>query len=476
MQAARDFENKLVDSIYPILLISQAITVTGTHGFCIPHWFALVCTYSLCYMRYPLLQFLLVILCLANDERVGKAEIEATESYCEKITLAASVWLDHVDKPASLETETSASSASFSRQAPAEEVENNGENIQRSLAMSHMPTSQQRKRNVLWYVWISVGTVLGQELCPQQHPQLHGEHGPWSEMAAVGSGLVTRLGSEAEKPKEACIQQPEKWKKGRWEAREAWETDLSTQSEMANSCPRLLGDQGRAKRQQEDGSDSTESECNKTCGTIARGAGAVELLTGELPRRPPSGCAGQGGSSQKDYHDRSKETYWPVDKSEEGPGQYARSETQAHASLEEAYHQPSGEHKGSIATVSTGYGRLRELRVGAGCNVRQLEEGHPADEDMKAIKEVDSGLLAGGADMPIDLEAEETPQGQGRTEVDADDMNRLQESFMECIAAAAEGKRPKLKQEELNAGDRARSRSRGRGEAEEAKDTIRKDL
>ena len=96
------------------------------------------------------------------------------------------------------------------------------------------------------------------------------------------------------------------------------------------------------------------------------------------------------------------------------------------------------------------------------------QQSTPADEDMKAIKEVDSGLLAGGADMPIDLEVEEPQQGQGRTEVDADDMNRLQESFMECIAAAAEGKR--------NAGERPRSRSRHRGETEEGKETVRKDL
>lgn len=90
----------------------------------------------------------------------------------------------------------------------------------------------------------------------------------------------------------------------------------------------------------------------------------------------------------------------------------------------------------------------------------------PAEEDMKAIKEVDSGLLAGGAEMPIEVDGEEPSPGPGRTEVDADDMNRLQESFMECIAAAAEGKR----------GERPRSRSRRRGETEEGKETIRKDL
>ena len=428
-------------------------------------------------MRLSILQLLLVILCFANDERVGKAEIEATKSYCEKITLAASVWLDLVEKPASLETETSAISASFSRQASAEESESNGENSQRSLAMSHMPTSQQRKRNVLWSVWISVGTVLGQELCPQQHPQLHGEHGPWSELATVGSGLDTRLGSEAEEPKETCLQQPEKRKKGRWEAREAWETDLPIQSEMANSCPRLLEDQGWTKRQQEAGSDSTENEYNKTCRAITRSAGVVGIPTGELSRRPPSGCAGQGGSSKEDHHDRSKEAYWPVDQSEEGPGQYARGETQAHASMEAACHQPCREHKSTIAAVSTGHGRLRELRVGAGCNVRQLEDGHPADHAAvyasrrRHESHKGSGLgitLAGGADMPIEVDAEEPQQGQGRTEVDADDMNRLQESFMECIAAAAEGKR--------NAGERPRSRSRHRGETEEGKETVRKDL
>ena len=54
----------------------------------------------------------------------------------------------------------------------------------------------------------------------------------------------------------------------------------------------------------------------------------------------------------------------------------------------------------------------------------------PAEEDVKAIKELDSDLLAGGAEVPIVIE--DTENGV-QLEMDVDDIQRLQTSLSECI-------------------------------------------
>lgn len=92
----------------------------------------------------------------------------------------------------------------------------------------------------------------------------------------------------------------------------------------------------------------------------------------------------------------------------------------------------------------------------------------PAEEDVKAIKAVDSGLLAGGADQPIevDLEEEDAKAGFATQETNVAVMNQLQTSLVECINSVAEGKISRKQELE----ERARPRSRSRSKEKDVKD------
>ncbi len=80
------------------------------------------------------------------------------------------------------------------------------------------------------------------------------------------------------------------------------------------------------------------------------------------------------------------------------------------------------------------------------------QQTKPAEEDVMAIKEVDSGLLAGGADAPIDVDREEDQENTNQSGMDLDDMNKLQSSLAECIASISEGKKSRARDAEAGLG------------------------
>lgn len=77
----------------------------------------------------------------------------------------------------------------------------------------------------------------------------------------------------------------------------------------------------------------------------------------------------------------------------------------------------------------------------------------PAEEDVKAIAELDSALLAGGPNAPIEVE-DENDQKEEKPDTDMDEVSMLQSTLAECVSSLSEAQNSATK--------RARSRSRGR--------------
>ena len=91
----------------------------------------------------------------------------------------------------------------------------------------------------------------------------------------------------------------------------------------------------------------------------------------------------------------------------------------------------------------------------------------PAEEDVKAIAELDSALLAGGPGAPIEVE-DENDQKEESPDISMNEVTQLQSTLAACVSSLTESS---------TASERARSRSRGR-EAEGTKGggTVKKDF
>ena len=311
-----------------------------------------------------------------QHDRIKEATDKAAKSQSEETALATSQWLDIVGSKTNCATAEAPGSASFSRSWTSGKTKSNGEKGKRPLEMLDMPALKQGKCWLLRCMWLSLGTVLGQELQPFSLEELC--RGRWSEfqLAEMGPGLGAKLGSEAKESEAAPIKKSEDYKERRWEVRKKWRKgERWTESEVAYSSLGLFEDQGH----QETGDCSAKDDATENYGTIDRGAGFAGSFAVELSGGTSTRSSSKSGSVEEIYYDGPEKTHRPIDKSQEGLRSNERGQIAAHGSVETTCHQFGREHESTAAAIQHGLGRFRDLRGGAGANVRSGTEGNPGN-------------------------------------------------------------------------------------------------
>lgn len=329
--------------------------------------------------------------------------------------------------------------------------------------MPNLPKIEQGKYWILRTVWLSLGAVLGSDLCTFDHQELHRGR----NLATLGCWLgCEQLGSTPQKSKDTQ-QKPEVQLEGRWqpwEVREqGWQRyihELSErQPEMAYTSAGLFED---PRREEAGGSTTKTGEHKAQQRTVTGGPGVVVGSSDELSRWTATRSPIEGGQTEEiDYHGF-EEAYRANDQGEERSGldeaarvRHKEAWTRHVQNLVENTKAQLQQFQSVLANFDACEVELVQSFDAARRAILDItQQTTPAEEDAKAIAELDSALLAGGPGAPIEVE-DEGDQKEESTDINMNEVTQLQSTLAACVSSLTESH---------TASDRPRSRSpRGGG-------------
>ena len=401
--------------------------------------------------------FILGLLGVCSHDRIEEKAYKEAEGEGKANFVATQNWVDLITPPAHCTSTPSSCTSSFSRSETFEEVNYHGETHgQRAMEMQNLQALKQGKRRLLWSMRLPMGAVLGSELLTFQYAQLYGGSRPERDLATLGQWLGRKqLGPETKEPQATIVKKPEIYQKG-WKGRKPHWKEPVTGYEVALTSAGLFKNQGW----KETDSGASEGDEYQTCGNITRGTRPNTSPPSKLPRWITTGGSIESRQAEAHDHDGSQEAHWAAHQGEKRPRLHESSTCPAQRCVEETRAEPGGKHQGTTTTVSIRDGQLFETCEaelvqafdGARHAIMEItQQSTPAEEDVKAIKALDSGLLAGGPDAPIEIE-EGNEDEEMIPDADATVITQLQSTLSECVNSLADAR-------DTNSSLRPRSRS-----------------
>ena len=374
--------------------------------------------------------------CDLRHERITEAAGEKTESSSKKDFVATSSGLDFALVSKGSQHQAHAWCTPFSRQGLAEEAQEDGDFVARSMEMRSMQKTKQAQCFLLWRLWSLVGAVLGQDL-HAPHQLCYG----WID--AQRQQPPTRvecrwLGPETKESKEEIDYKPEKTRERRSQRqRKSERQQYDTASEqVAYASARLVQCQGRSYL----GSDATKTtSANQTSGIICRSArfdcNTAGILSGWIAAR----AANQGGQDQEDiaYMDLRRhigqmtKVKKELDALREARRRHVDAWKHHVESLVKNTSAQLTQYKKVIQDFAACEDDLTQQFQAARTSILQItQQSKPADEDLQALNAVDAMMSGGTATEPINVEEEANVDA-----LEAARLQQVQSSLSACVAS-----------------------------------------
>lgn len=307
---------------------------------------------------------------LVRHEPVQEETNQAAEVDGSETTLVAPCGLAHTHTPKNFDHSTPTWIAPLCRQETAEEPRKDGtRSLKRPVEMRALQASQQAKRPLLRCLWITVATVLGQDISAS----IYICHG-FDHVAKLDRRY---LGAKAKEPTPQTGKEPQNEGQSRWKGEvkqpPKQQLDRTKDIQVAGPSFGLLADQG---------DQSAGAFTSKTFGSLqatrvlCRSAGVDCHTPSIVPRRTSTRDTVQSRQDQEDIAHGSQAAYQPNDESQEGAGFTERSQEATYGLMEAACGILDQEYQGTAHAVPECHSGLPCLRGGIDVTIPAGKDSH----------------------------------------------------------------------------------------------------